>query len=63
MVKRHRKEGFNAIAAYARFVKSYSKLRVIAVIHNRFHRGIKQNVLAKLHRYVNSRNLKPQVDK
>lgn len=63
MVKRQKKDTLNSIAAYAKFVKSYSKVRVISVIYNRFHRSIKQNVLAKLHRYVNSRTSKPQNDK
>ena len=62
LVKRHKKNTFNSIAAYAKFVKSFSKVRVIAVIYNRFHRSIKQQVLAKLHRYSTSRKPIPKID-
>jgi hypothetical protein len=49
-----------AMFSYARFVKSYSKVRVIAVIHNRFQRGLKQTVFAKLQRYLLAKASKPQ---
>lgn len=48
---------------YARFVKSYSKVRVVAVIHGRFMRALKQSVFGRLQRVVLARTRKPQVER
>jgi|JI9StandDraft_1071089.scaffolds.fasta_scaffold585816_2 flagellar capping protein FliD len=63
MVKRHKKEVFEAIVRYGRFVKSYSKVRVIAVIHNRFERQLKHTVFAKLARCLIASNSKHSINR
>lgn len=63
MIKNRKKEAFQSIRQYAKFVKSYSKVRVIAVIHNRFQKQIKHTVFAKLARFLIAKNSKTNVDR
>ena len=63
MIKRHKKEGFNYIQRYAKFVKSYSKLRVITVIHNRFQKNIKHMVFTQLSRFLIAKSNKNNVNR
>jgi hypothetical protein len=59
MVKRHKKEVLTSVFAYAKFVKSYSKVRVISVIYGRLVHNIKQSTFAKLARYQLKNAVKP----
>jgi len=52
LVKNHKKEVFGSIVAYASFIKSYSKVRVISVIHSRFQRQLKQQFFTKMTRIM-----------
>jgi hypothetical protein len=63
LVKRHKKETINSLFAYAKFVKSYKKVRVIAVIHNRFMKQLKQTAFARLARYQRVSNSKTNITK
>ena len=63
MIKRHKKETFAAIQRYSKFVKSYSKLRVIAVIHNIFQKNIKHMVFTQLSRSLIAKSNKNNVVK
>lgn len=63
MLRRHKKEAFMAVGRYARFVKSYSKVRVIAVIHSRFLKQVKQGVFARLARFLIAKNSRGSVDR
>ena len=63
LVKRHKREGLHSIFRYAKFVKSYTKLRVIAVIHNRYQRHLKHTVFARLSRFLISKSNKNNIDK
>lgn len=63
LVRRHKKEGLTSIQNYAKFVKSYSKLRVVAVIHNRFQKNLKHMVFARLSRFLIAKSNKSNVDK
>jgi vacuolar-type H+-ATPase subunit D/Vma8 len=63
LFRRHKKEAVVAIRSYARFVKSFSKVRVIAVIHNRYMRNLKQTVMARLGRLLVGRAGKGQSQK
>ena len=51
------------MVSYARFVKSYKKLRVIGVIHNRYQRHIKHTVFARLSRFLIAKSNKNNIDK
>jgi hypothetical protein len=42
---------FEAVRNYAKFIKSYSKVRVIGVISNRYIKQLKQICFSKLLRY------------
>ena len=48
---------------YAKFVKSYSKVRVIAVIHHRFQKQLKQTLFSRLSRFQLSKANKGNADK
>lgn len=63
MVRRHKKEVLVAIGRYSKFVKSYSKVRVIGVIHNRFQRQLKHAVFARLSRFLIAKSSKTSVDR
>lgn len=51
LFRRHKKDVMIAMRQYASFVRSYKKVRVIGVIHNRFQKQIKQTAFAKLSRF------------
>ena len=53
----------NAMFRYAKFVKSYSKVRVIAVIHHRFQKQLKQTFFSCLSRFQLSKVNKGNADK
>lgn len=48
---------------YAKFVKSYTKVRVIAVIHYRFQKQLKQTFFSRLSRFQLSKVSKGNADK
>lgn len=51
-----------SIRSYARFVKSYKKVRVIAVIHHRFQKQLKQTFFSRLSRYQLAKVSKKHID-
>lgn len=56
LVKRHKKSVFDRIIAFSKFVKSYSKLRVILVIRGRLEKQAKQLFFSRVQRYLLRRN-------
>lgn len=63
MIKGRKKDSFDSIRRYSKFVKSYSKVRVIAVIHNRFQRHLKHLVFAQLSRFLIASSSRTYVDR
>ena len=61
--KNHKKEVMNSMFRYAKFVKSYSKVRVIAVIFHRFQKQLKQTFFSRLSRCQLSKAGKDNTDK
>jgi hypothetical protein len=56
LVKRQKKGVLDRMVAFSRFVKSYSKLRVILVIRGRLEKQAKQLFFSRMHRYLMRRN-------
>lgn len=56
LVKRQKKAVLDRIGAWSRFVKSYSKLRVILVIRGRLEKQAKQLFFSRVQRYLLRRN-------
>jgi hypothetical protein len=52
LVKRQKKSVFDKIIAFSKFVKSYSKLRVILVIRGRLEKQAKQLFFSRVQRYL-----------
>lgn len=61
--KRQKKGAFDKIRSWAKFVQSYSKIRVIAVIRSRLEKQAKQLFFSRMHRYLLKRNNKGGADK
>jgi hypothetical protein len=58
LAKRHKKRVFDRLTAWARFVKSFSKLRVIAVIRGRLEKQGKQLFFNRMNRLLLKKNTK-----
>jgi hypothetical protein len=56
LIKRKKKDTFVTMVAWARFIRSYSKVRVISVIHHRFQKQLKQQFFTRLTRFLLARN-------
>ena len=55
MIRHHKKDGLTSMFRYAKFVKSFCKVRVMAVIHSRLQKHIKHQAFTRLMRFQLSR--------
>ena len=63
LAKRYKKGVFDRLFSFSRFVKSYSKLRVILVIRGRLEKQAKQLFFSRINRYILRRNSKKGTEK
>lgn len=52
LVRRQKKYTMDKLGNWSRFIKSYSKLRVLGVIRSRLERTAKQLFFSRMHRFL-----------